>query len=501
MLIIFFGNVFRRFDIIFSFEAMIVAALYAAFNTSFYNFFKSRSFINKILSTLGTIGTLYFYLSKFGPLETLTNNLIFYITLSILLTPFIMVMFSKIYSYLGTALVKIEEDITRSNETTISVIVILLTILLIFTFLKADAFYSFQKLDVDIVYSADTLSLLRHNAWMNIYHEENDIRQPFFAIFTAPFVAPIYGITCWLENAADMIIPFAIGISNIVLLVMSAYIISTLIEQGSRRIGFTIFFLSTFAPLLFSITLEQYVPTLFWIVILIYMYVNNIEHREIAYTAATGMLITNGILLPLVCNIKDNFKTKISKIINTISVAFLTLFMFARTDILLMFYLRLRYLMQFSGKSIPLLQKVIQYTHFIPNCFAAINDGPIIGKYWKLTELTKVNYIGIIILLICFISFIFNRKDKLSRICWGWILFSFLILVIIGWGTKENGLVLYSLYFSWAFIILIYKFIKMIFERIKKEHFMNVTVIILSIPLLIYNLYDLIKMINYLSQF
>ena len=37
-----------------------------------------------------------------------------------------------------------------------------------------------------------------------------------------------------------------------------------------------------------------------------------------------------------------------------------------------------------------------------------------------------------------------------------WLLYSFIILCVFGWGTAENGLILYSLYFSWAAFILIF---------------------------------------------
>ena len=35
----------------------------------------------------------------------------------------------------------------------------------------------------------------------------------------------------------------------------------------------------------------------------------------------------------------------------------------------------------------------------------------------------------------------------MAKISFGWVLFSAIILLFIGWGTAENGLILYSLYF------------------------------------------------------
>ena len=73
-------------------------------------------------------------------------------------------------------------------------------------------------------------------------------------------------------------------------------------------------------------------------------------------------------------------------------------------------------------------------------------------------------------LFLCILTFfIVNIKDKLNRISFYWVIFSFIILCVVGWGTLENGLILYALYFSWAIVILMYNLIKQIFNLINKE--------------------------------
>ena len=42
--------------------------------------------------------------------------------------------------------------------------------------------------------------------------------------------------------------------------------------------------------------------------------------------------------------------------------------------------------------------------------------------------------------------------DFFSKICFAWVLFSVVLLAIVGYGASENGFILYSYYFSWAFI-------------------------------------------------
>ena len=53
----------------------------------------------------------------------------------------------------------------------------------------------------------------------------------------------------------------------------------------------------------------------------------------------------------------------------------------------------------------------------------------------------------------------FNRDKLLSRFAIYWVAFSVVLLALIGWGTWETGLVLYSLYFGWAYFTLLFQLI------------------------------------------
>ncbi len=75
---------------------------------------------------------------------------------------------------------------------------------------------------------------------------------------------------------------------------------------------------------------------------------------------------------------------------------------------------------------------------------------------WQLYRIESVNYTGLAILALALFSAFINRKSKICRVSFMWVILSFIVLCAIGWGTAENGLILYSLYFSWAFYILIF---------------------------------------------
>ena len=53
-----------------------------------------------------------------------------------------------------------------------------------------------------------------------------------------------------------------------------------------------------------------------------------------------------------------------------------------------------------------------------------------------------------------------HRKDKTVRIAGAWAGFSMLLLLIVGWGAPENGMILYTLYFGWAFMVLLFRLVE-----------------------------------------
>ena len=77
-----------------------------------------------------------------------------------------------------------------------------------------------------------------------------------------------------------------------------------------------------------------------------------------------------------------------------------------------------------------------------------------------------------------------NIRNK-NGITLSGLVITIVVLLIIGWGTVENGLVLYSLYFAWAYLSLYFLFLKKI---LKKERFLQIVIIIRCIIMLYFNI-------------
>ena len=157
--------------------------------------------------------------------------------------------------------------------------------------------------------------------------------------------------------------------------------------------------------------------------------------------------------------------------------------------------------MVFSGVELTFVDKFQQFLYFVRSCFIA-PSGQIVSidgsLCYYLIDINFFSIIGSLILFICVISFIINRKNRMALIAFLWVIFSFLILCLFGWGTQENGLILYSLYFGWAYIILVYLFIDKIVKNLKLKYFV---IIILCFIMLIINFNEFYNMIKFCIEY
>ncbi len=492
--------------------AGIMAIIYATIKPSFFKTFMKKSIFNKILSILATIGTAIFYVGQLELLGDLYILDIFHINLSgdlnkvnlfynlvgFMMAPFCLVLFSKIYSYIYKVFKKLFDKITIKE-----VIVLIASFALLSTFgitmvKKCSLLYDYRHPFYDVVYTSDSLHLLVNNCWMNIVHAENDIRQPLFAMFSAPFIAPMHIITSMYEKTDVMELTIEVVLESTLVIVLTAFMLSKMLNKNKSNIPFMILFLSTFAPLMFAFTVEQYAIGVFWLVVCVYMYVNEIKDRALAFIAAVGTLTTTGIAFPIIWNKEDNLLSKIKKLINTFVYGMFIMLLFGRLEIFVKLKVLILKMIGFtSGDKVTFLDKIKQYLFFITNCFVGSHSsGTDTG--WELNKITWISLIGIVILILSIISYFINKKNKTTRVSFYWVIFSILLFVGLGWGTGENGLVLYTLYFSWAFIILLYQLVEVIFKKLKIEKYLNYATLCTAVVLLVVNLKYLMNIVNYL---
>lgn len=355
----------------------------------------------------------------------------------------------------------------------------------------------------DIIYTSDSGILTSNDAFVNFSHVENDIRQPLFGVFASPFsmIARFFSNFFFVKNGQAywtimMIIQFLLNAITTIML-------SRLLKLDNKyKKYFYLLFSISFPYLIFSIVLEQYSIALFYLILSIYIWFNS-KKINYSYIGAVGTLLTSGIIFPLITKfksikqwIKDVFKCFIAFIITVIFTGQLSQMLNLGNEI--------ASFKQFSGNTM-FVDRIFRFSNFVKSIFLGtegyIGGYPINGSTvpsYTLKMPTTINYIGVIIFVLLLISFVVNRKNKMAILSFLWMLFSIVILVIVGWGQPENGLILYSLYFSWAYLILYFLLIKKIF---KKEKIFKIVIILSIMIMAIFNFKELFNIISFAIKY
>lgn len=329
------------------------------------------------------------------------------------------------------------------------------------------AFYGSSE-PYDVVYTADSSQLVSSNAYFYIDAYENDIRQPLFGVFSMPFaaVAMIAGkLLFFVPNAY----PIVLGAVQAFLLLFAFTLLSRILAlHGAEKVLFLCLLVFSYSTLLFLFTAEQYIFALFWVLLLVYAWHEKRPAREFPFVAAAGSLLTSGALFPLLFEGKDAGKNlrRTAAAAGSFAAFFV---LFGRVPMLNSAIGKFKDILSFSGDSLPLRDRLLQYLSFVSACLVRPAAGADFTTFshvsFQLGAVTSVNVLGAAVLILAAAGTALGFRKKIVRLSACWAAFSFLILCVAGWGTSENGLVLYTLYFSWAFVVLLFELVRRLLRR------------------------------------
>ena len=471
----------------------------------FIEFFKTCSIRIKVISLLSAIGINYstWLIMRYYPYVFGGNCFIFRTVFMILGIPFVtaacMLFWSRLEVLVRSVFSSI--DFKKWELIVYAVVFLIICVLITVSFLSSRAFTGMNN-QPDIIYTSDSTSLVKFNAYILLDHPENDIRQPLFGVFSAPLM----GIPCLIGNLIPGI-PMAVvlGYAQLFLLIFTTFVLSTQLKLNPvQRTCFFVLVSASYQFLLFSIMLEQYITAYFWLVMTICFF-NKEKTVNTLSVAAGGTLLTSGVLVPFVFLPKkfnfDGFISLLKKLLGFGVDFVLVMVMMGRTHIILKSIDNLVLCSVYTGESVGLFKRILQYFNFIGSCFIA--PAAEVQTYednlssWQMSEVVSVNLLGVIVLLISLVSFFITRKDKISKFALGWMLYSFVILVLVGWGTSENGLILYALYFGWAFFVLVFNLLKSIENKMKAKWLVPICTVILSGLMLFYNIPAISELVKF----
>ena len=333
-------------------------------------------------------------------------------------------------------------------------------------FMASNAYYGGR---FDVIYTSDSPSLDINSAYLFIKNGENDLRQPLFAVFSAPFMGIPYliGTILLLPQSKIAILMNSV---QILMLFFSYFLLgNTLQLRGLRRVCFMLLCCSTYTFLLFSLMMEQYIVAFFWLSAVVYQACEEDTCESVVLWGAGGSMLTSMACLPLSSKRlpgKD-FREWWEDLIRH-GLGFIALMIaFYRFDVIYGLKARSSFLLKFTGQNVAWSDKILQYLAFPRNCLFAPQAGIQNNAAWRLSVISGASRMGIAMLLLVAAGFALNWEKKSCRIAVFWVLFSVVMLILLGWGTAENGLNLYALYFGWAYFILLFQLVDKVGEMFR----------------------------------
>ncbi len=350
----------------------------------------------------------------------------------------------------------------------------------------------------DVIYTSDSGAITYEDAFFNVSYAENDIRQPLFGIFSLPFSIIgkfIAEILFFVPERYDYV--SAMTFIQFVLLSVSTILISRMLKlKEEDKKYFYLLFSISFSYMIFSIILEQYVIGLFYLILTCYCFYEKKLKPNYLYVGAVGTMLTSGIVFPLISKIK-NLKKYIIDAFKCLAVFLSVLTVGGQFPQIFLMFTNFNSLTSTFAKKMGFIDKFYQFINFVKGILIA-PKGKIVEVLnhpsYQLVEVKNIMIIGVFILLIVIVGYILNRKNKFANFCILWVIFSAILLLFIGWGTSENGLILYSLYFAFAYLSLFYLFFRRV---IKSDKIFGIFMILLCLMILTCNIQELINIFSF----
>jgi len=210
----------------------------------------------------------------------------------------VFVLVSILLNYLIDKLKTLFQSLSRIELIIYSILTIALLGFVGFVFFGSNAFWG-TNLKYDIIYTSDSPSLVNSNVYLRLYHSENDLRQPLFAVFAAPFIGFGYALSVPFSHINPVLTPLFMNVIQILMLVIANLMLARIINLDTiGRVCFMLFTTVTYTSLLFSVMMEQYIVAYFWLIFVIYSYIEFKKASEISLSSAGGTLLTSLILIP-----------------------------------------------------------------------------------------------------------------------------------------------------------------------------------------------------------
>lgn len=328
-----------------------------------------------------------------------------------------------------------------------------------------------------VVYTFDSQRHVALDVYAMIDNPENDLRNPFFGFFTAPFAIPCHILDSFVYLLFQVrIYAFLIGILQIAAIAVSILLFARMASKNIiGRICVYLLFSSGYTFLLNLFILEQYAFSLLGLAICIYSYVNDLSDiQPVTGAVAAGYIPSNALILglPVLKSKPGAFRIALKSF--GLCVLILLITGKAMRILSSVFSMQIMY-ERFCVSGYSPSGRIEQFLYSIRTVFlqpavrdvmVPADDGRSYMTY-LMQEVPDISAFGCLVLILAIAGLVLNYRDEFSQFCGWWIFVSCLISILVGWGTADNGLIIYTMYFGWTYVCLLYKLVEHVFSRKK----------------------------------
>lgn len=280
------------------------------------------------------------------------------------------------------------------------------------------------------------------------------IRHPLATMITYPIyviVSVIANLFFWIPNVQAILY----AVVQSILMILSVIMIRRIINSN----WIYLLFILSFPFIFYSYFIEKYPIAVFYIVLYVYSTVCEKDENVQRYSliAAGGMTITSAFL-GLLYGKEKQIKKRLLEYNSAVMLFLITLIGTGRIHYILDFYrlLHQNSVMFYEGVITELgfdvKDRIFGYTNLFASSLIPLEYRATDLNFQWITLIDKVNYFGLVVLLVvAYASGRYIKNKKVFPFVF-WFLYSIFQFLIVGFGT--NCEILFTLYFSWSFIPL-----------------------------------------------
>lgn len=320
----------------------------------------------------------------------------------------------------------------------------------------------------DYVYSMDGGFVFEH-----IYPELNyyTIRHPLMTIIFFPIYSTCFCLLKMLNAYSIVNLAILIQFIQIQFTIFTAMLLSKL--SGSRWTKYL--YISSGAVVVSLFFFEKFSIVIFLLVLTIYWIKMQNDESIVTAVLETGTMLTSGVVcVGYFLNRKECVKKRIQKF----AYYFLHLILFfvacGKMNAILYGYRDALMMRGFCG-GLQWKERLCSYLNMIGSCMISIAPDFLEGGIRWVGLTTTWNIFAVILIVLSIYVMIEYHMEYEVRISFAWLIFSFILIYMVGWSIVESPL--FSIYFSWAMVLLIEKSFNVL-NKFVKEKYVNIFVII-----------------------